>query len=158
MKNGITNKEFYVKTKALVESATGLLVSYIRNGEDIPVRGHERYRVRGPGWSVEHENKPDYSMFVYRHEEEIEALPEFRPWMEAGSADPVVSKHVGHLLGTRHGMINASAWDYLSGLILAQLTAGATKGFNREKFDAQYQDLERLFHNDKVGYRAFSPL
>ena len=124
MKQGIVNDAFHVKTRALVQSAIALLISCIQKGEEIPLQISETYRVTGPGgWFMEYEDKPDYDIFILHHEKEIEALPEFRLWMDAVSADPVVSRHIGHVVGTRHGMINRSAWEYVSDLLLAHFPA-----------------------------------
>ncbi len=160
MNKGIVNDAFHAKTKALVQSAIALLISYIQKGEEIPLQISETYKVTGPGgWSMEYEDKPDYDVFILHHEKEIEALPEFRLWMEAVSADPVVSRHIGHVVGTRHGMINRSAWEYLSDLVLAHFPAmPGGLAFDPETFERKYRDMEVLFYNDMIGFKLFSPL
>ena len=160
MKQGIVNDAFHAKTKALVQSAIAVLISCIQKGEEIPLQISETYKVTGPGgWSVEYEDKPDYDIFILHHEKEIEALPEFRLWMEAVSADPVVSRHIGHVVGTRHGMINRSAWEYVSDLVRAHVPAkSGGLAFDPETFERKYRDMEGLFYNDMIGFKLFSPL
>src|SRR5438552_619731 len=160
MNQGVVNEDFHAKTKRLVESAIGLLNSFVKQGEEIPLQISETYKVTGPGgWSMEYEDKPDYDKLILHHEKEIQALPEFQLWAEAASTDPAVSKHIGHLLGTRRGMINRSPWEYLSHLILAQFSAEhELPAFDSETFKNNYRDMEALFYNDKVWFQLFSPL
>src|SRR5438132_1656757 len=160
MKQGIVNDTFHAKTKALVQSAIALLISCIQKGDEIPLQISETYKVTGPGgWSMEYEDKPDYDIFILHHEKEIEALPEFRLWTEAVYADPVVSRHIGHVVGTRHGMIYRSAWEYVSDLVLAHFPAKPSGlAFDPKTFERKYRDMELLFYNDMIGFKLFSPL
>ncbi|MFQ5909406.1 MAG: hypothetical protein ACE5IJ_01640 [Thermoplasmata archaeon] len=87
---------------------------------------------------------------------EIRALPKYQEWLECLEADPVVSRHVNAVVGTRGSAIHRSDWDYLSWFLTRQLTFGSE--FTPETFEQMYVDLEEFFYSDKVTLRAFSPL
>ncbi|HEX9430786.1 MAG TPA: hypothetical protein VF944_10450 [Candidatus Bathyarchaeia archaeon] len=158
MPSEIIKKGFHDKTKALVEQAMKLLASSLQKGEEIPSRTAEAYKVIGPGgWSQDYESRLDYFGFVHDHEKDIEELPEFGMWLKELREDPVISKHVGELVGSRRGMLSRTAWDYLSHLLLAQISSG-TLDFDLRMFELAYRQMEEFFHKETVEFRAFSPL
>src|SRR6266511_273914 len=158
MPSEIIKKGFHDKTKALVEQAMKLLASSLQKGEEIPSRTAEAYKVIGPGgWSQDYESRLDYFGFVHDHEKDIEELPEFGMWLKELREDPVISKHVGELVGSRRGMLSRTAWDYLSHLLLAQISSGRLD-FDLQIFELSYLQMEEFFHKETVEFRAFSPL
>lgn len=148
------------KTQELTEAAFRLLSSSLAKGERIPQRTVEVHKITGPGaWSKDYEARPEYYIFVDRHRKEIEALPEFGDWMHAMRADPTITKHFESLVGTSHGSIGRSAWEYFVHLLLKQLSSSGDKcEFDAETFDQSYRRLKRFFYRDVVEFRAFSPL
>jgi len=156
----IRNPKIHAKARALVERAITLLLSSVGTSEEIPHTIVERRRITGPGaWTRDYQSEPDYFIWVFRHETEIQSLPEYAAFSDAMYADPVFSAHVGHLVGTVRSAISVSLRDYLSYLLTTQFpSALENEQFNPDAFDRHYLAMESFFYGDKVEFREWAPL
>jgi hypothetical protein len=160
LKPDVINKEFYESAKAFVVSATKLLISYLQHGEQIPHMIVEKNTIEKEG-SCKTEYVPQllYFDFVDRHRKDVEKLPEYEALIELMQADQTISKHLDCLIGTWNFRIRRMPWDYLSFLLIQQLSRLQKKiEFDLENFNKLYHDLERFYYSESIPVRAFSPI
>lgn len=75
---------------------------------------------------------------------DLQDLPEFKKCLEAVNTDPVLSKTVGHLVGTAHSLVARSYRDIPMSPLFGLLEE--RPDFSKDDFDRIYLDLERRWY------------
>ena len=101
MKNEVLKKEFYEAAKAFVIVAMRLLVSYLKQGENIPSTTVEKNTVEKEGsFRTDYVEQSLFSLLIFSHMKQIQDLPEYNTCVRVMREDQTISKHMDCLVGS----------------------------------------------------------
>ena len=101
--------------------------------------------------------KPDLSLFVFQHTDELVQLPEWMAAIECLSGDSVIRRQLtGQLVSPFGGFLDVPNLLRL----IVNMSTDEEKPFRfvSELFDAVYDEVERHFYCDSVVRKSFCPL
>lgn len=157
------NQELHDKLRDLVINALGLLQEKHKSGSKL------EYTTIVEGGLVVSEDgsldvfpegrkcrtRPDFAIFIFKHQDELEQLYEWKAATECLSKDRIITKQMkGELIPPFGGF----AFNLLRGIINMSIDEKKPFLFSLERFESVYDEMEKYFYSDSVVRKWFCPL
>ncbi len=157
------NQEMYVKVKDFVVKAYTLLSEKIKQGdtrgiflrtmEDISIDEDGRLSIPPPGIRNYYQ-KTDLTFFIWRHENKLKGLPEFKSMLKSMFKDEIISKHLKQELFSPFGGITIDESNIGRIFLHNSIDEKKPFQFNQDIFDSAYREIESYFYSKTVTRRS----
>ncbi|MCK4224214.1 MAG: hypothetical protein KAX39_03475 [candidate division Zixibacteria bacterium] len=155
----LRNDIFYDKCKNFVIGAFELLKSYLEKGESIPHDIVQDISIKNDSqWVYRNRFVPLLWHFIYRHAKELEQLQELLNLKKYMAEEPLISKHLNHLVGPTHEKSLVNADRILDPLLYQSFDENKPFQFNADLFDGIYTKVEDFFYSEKIKFIVSAPL
>jgi len=158
----IRNKTLYSKVKNFVFSAIKLLKK-LASKEALPVQQITRYSFKkNIGYSKDEELEVDFFLFIFRHMDEIDKLPDFKECAKYILKNPVTRRATGWR--TKDGQpakdlpLKLDCFRILYSLLGIYLKRVRKFSFVESEFKETYMEFEKYGYKSIVSYRLTAPL
>ena len=156
MKNG----NFFECYSKFVKKALSLLSSYLKGGEMVKEKLEKIYWVVDDNtYGSDIVSKPDYFGFIRKHKEALQIMQEYKDCLLIMQNDPILSKHIGKLVGTGQSKIRRDDWHYLSyGLVSLFEYYHKNQQLDENLLRTLYGNLEKSLYSDSIPMVYTAPL
>jgi hypothetical protein len=165
-KRQFVNQEFHDKFKDLVIKAFTLLQEKHKCGNKF------EYTTVVEGGLIVNENeslivfpelrkcrrRPDLFQFIFKNQDELEQLYEWKTTIECMSRDEIISKQMRREQISPYGSLGFDEPNLLRLIISMSIDEKKIFLFNLDIFDSVYSELEKYFYSNNVVNLSFSPL
>lgn len=158
-----TDDTFYRKTKNFVVKSLEVLEK-IKDREGIPLGPlQEEFSIEersggGFGTTSRFVQKSDFSYLIIKNWEKIKELLEYEECKKCMYENKTINEHLDKLVGTVEWKHRIDIDSCLRMLILKIISESGSLKFNEKIFEEYFEKLRDFFTNDKLQFRAFTPL
>lgn len=165
LKIHVRNKKFRDKSKDFVKSALKLLNDFLNRGERVQYSLTEEVIREGEG-SITFRTvpKPDFSLFISHHIEDIQKLEEYKSLIDFMLSveeirESIAYRFIEKKIPSKIGYSSSYWVNFVMNPILHAYVKNAGKfEFDEGVFNDLYTQIEEYYYSSELNFRAFAPL
>jgi len=157
----VRNKTLYTEVKKFLNASVQTLEN-LAEKEDLPVRQVTTYKYNKKGYTQEEGYETDFFIYIFKHSNNIEVLPEFQQCAKYLLKNPLTRRALGWKdqkgQPARDLPLKLTYLRLLYVILGEYLRKVGRLAFREDKFNEIYIAFERSVYSQKVLYRVTAPL
>jgi hypothetical protein len=113
---------------------------------------------RGPDGHFREHKKRMRTLAPILNDQWLHSLPDYQTLFKCLESDPVVGRHLNHLVGIGTASRRIDAETILKSLIYAMLDDEGRLAFTSERFHSKWQEWVDFFGTDQIAFKMVAPL